>query len=80
MTIEGRLVPASFANLIQKPTFRDIWVAQSVKHLPSAWVMIPGFRDQALHQAPYLAGSLLLPLSAHTLPLCLSQIDKQIKS
>ena len=33
----------------------------SVKHLPSAQVMIPGSWDQAPRQAPCLVGSLLLP-------------------
>ena len=37
------------------------WVAQLVKHLPLAQVMIPGSWDQALHPAPFSAGSLLLP-------------------
>ena len=37
-------------------------VAQSVKHLPSTWVMIPGFWDRVPHQTPCSAGSLLLPL------------------
>jgi len=38
------------------------WVAQMVKHLPSAQVMIPGSWDQALCPAPCSAGSLLLLL------------------
>ena len=38
------------------------WVAQSVKHLPSAQVMIPGFWDQAL--SPASSGSLLRRESA----------------
>ena len=41
---------------------RDTWVAQSVKHLPSAQVMISGSWDGALHQAPCSVGSLILLL------------------
>lgn len=37
---------------------------QSVKCLPLAQVIILGSWDGALHQAPYSAGSLLLPLTA----------------
>ena len=37
-------------------------VAQSVQHLPSAQVMIPGSWSQAPHRAPCSVGSLLLPL------------------
>ena len=37
------------------------WVAQLVKHLPLAMVMIPGSWVGAPHQAPCSAGSLLLP-------------------
>ena len=39
------------------------WVAQSVKYLPSAQVMISGSWDPAPHWAPCSVGSLLLPLS-----------------
>jgi len=39
-------------------------VAQSVKCLPSAQVMVPGSRDQAPHWAPRSLGNPLLPLSA----------------
>ena len=38
------------------------WVAQLVKHLTCAQVMILGSWDRVLHWAPCLAGSLLLPL------------------
>ena len=58
------------------------WVAQLVKRLPSAQVMVPGSWDRAPHRAPCSAGSLLLPppLPA-TLPTCalslsLCQINK----
>ena len=47
-------------------------MAQSVKHLPPAEVLIPGSWDQALHQTPYSAGSLLLPLLLPLLVLSLS--------
>ena len=45
------------------PTLRfwGTWLVQSVKHLPSAQVMIPGSWDGAPHWAPCSAGSLLLP-------------------
>ena len=44
------------------------WVAQLVKGLPSAWVMIPRSWDGALHWVPCSAGSLFLPLPpAHAL-------------
>ena len=42
---------------------KGAWMILSVKPLPSAQFMIPGSWDRALHQAPCLAGSLLLPLS-----------------
>ena len=38
------------------------WVAQSVKHLPLAQVMILGSWDPAAHGALCSVGSLLLPL------------------
>ena len=48
----------------------DTWVAQSVKHLPLAQVMITGSWDQApCHRAPCSVGSLLLPLPLPPLPL-----------
>ena len=46
----------------QRNPWRGIWVAQSVKPLPLAQVMIPRSWDQAPHGAPYSAESLLLPL------------------
>jgi len=45
------------------------WVAQPVKRLPLAQVMIPGSWDRVLHWAPCSAGSLLLPLPT-ALPAC----------
>ena len=62
----------------------DTWVAQLVKHLPLAQVMIPESQDRAWSRAPQ-AGSLLLPASPSvSLPpraapppsLILSQINK----
>ena len=44
------------------------WVAQPVKHLPSAQVMIPGSWDPVPRSAPGPAGSLLLPLPLP--PIC----------
>ena len=43
---------------------RGSWVAQSVKQLHLAQVMILGSRDQALCWDPYLVANLLLPLAA----------------
>ena len=61
------------------------WVAQLVKHLPSAQVMIPESWDQALHWVPCSARSLLLSLPLTPLMLSISfalslavfQINKQ---
>jgi len=70
---------------VEKSDPQGTWVAQSVKHLPSAQVMISGSQDRVPHQAPSSVGSLLLPLP---LPLCLlvlslslplSQINKIFK-
>ena len=47
---------------------KDAVEAQSVKHLPSAQVMIPGSCDQAPGQALCSAGSLLLPLPLPAAP------------
>ena len=59
------------------------WVGQSIKDVPLAQVMMPGFWDQALHQAPHWVGTLhlLLPLPSDPLAcvLCtvfLCQINK----
>ena len=46
----------------EKTYFRGTWVAQLVKSLPSAQVMIPESWDQAPGRAPCSVGSLLLPL------------------
>ena len=58
---------------------RGTWVAQSVKHLPSAQVMIPRFWNQAPWSL-LLSLPLPLPLLMHTLAhvhaLSLSQINK----
>ena len=47
-----------------------------VKRLPSARVLISGSWNQALHRAPCLAGSLLLPLS---LPLLVFPLSFSVK-
>jgi len=56
-------------------------VAQLVKRLPSAQVMIPGSWDRAPHWAPCSAESLLLPFplpaALPTCALCLCQIKKK---
>ena len=57
-------------------------MAQLVKHLPLAQVMILGSWDRAPHRAPCSAGSLLLPLPLPllvfplTLSLSLCQLNK----
>ena len=48
------------------------WVAQSVKLLPLAQVMIPGSWNWAQHQGPCSAGSLFLPLPLLLSPFLLS--------
>ena len=68
------------SNTDRKIVFRGTWVAQSVKHLSSAQVMISGSWDWVLHQAPCSAKSFSLSLcpSPHfcALSLTLSQINK----
>ena len=65
------------------------WMAQSVKHLPSAWVMIPESQDWAPHWGPWSRGNLLLPppplplapsLLLFLLLLKPSQINKILKN
>ena len=67
------LAPAP--QFIKNSVKRDTWVAQLVKCLPSAQVMIPGSWDQVPHWAPCSVGSLLLPLllptPSHSLSLSL---------
>ena len=46
----------------------DAWVAQTIKHLPLAQVMIPGPWNPAPHWGPCSAGSLLLPLPLFPAP------------
>ena len=71
-----------------KVALRGAWVAQSIRHLLSAQVMITGSWDQVQSQAPCSGKSLLLPLplclcaDAHlcTLSLsCLNKINQSIK-
>ena len=64
-----------------KRTRWDVWVAQWVKCMPLAQVMIPGVWDPARHRAPCSAGESASPTpSAPPLPrVCtcaLSQINK----
>ena len=60
-------------NIQQERKTLGTWVAQPVKHLPSAQVMMLGSRDQAPHRAPCQGGSLLLlPLPAAPLACALS--------
>ncbi|XP_034513918.1 bone marrow stromal antigen 2 isoform X1 [Ailuropoda melanoleuca] len=57
---------------------RDAWLAQSVKRLPSAQVMVSRSWNGVPHQAPCSAGSLLLPLPPPAAPpsCALSLINK----
>ena len=64
--------------------WRGAWVAQWVKPLPSAQVMISGSWDRVPHRAPCSAGSLLppllsLPASLPTCDLSLSNKKKSLK-
>ena len=58
--------------------YRGAWSVQSVKHLPYALVMIPGFCDGTPQPAPCSRGSLLLSpsLPLPLLMLSLSQVNK----
>ena len=60
-----------FLPEIQKMRCRGAWVAQLVKHLPTAQVMISGSWDPVPGQAFCSAGTLLLPLPLLSLPLSL---------
>lgn len=57
-----------YYSAIKRMKSWDAWVAQSVKWLPLAQVMLSGFWDQVLHWAPPSVGSLLL------LSLCLPSV------
>ena len=77
---QSNRLPALLQNLkkqTNKPnTGRGAWVAQSVKHLPLAQVVVTESWDQDPSQAPCSVGSLLLPLPLPLLVLTLSQINK----
>ena len=68
--------------LLKDGVSQSTWVAQLVKHLLSAQVMISGSWDLGLCQAPCSAGSLLLPLPllhpllVFSLSLSLYQMNK----
>ena len=51
-----------YKPLAKLQNYWGTWVAQWIKHLPSARVMIPGFWNQASCLAPDSVGNLLLPL------------------
>ena len=60
-------------HLLKEKNVQGVWVAQLVKHLPLAQVMIPGSWDQALLRVHCSEGSLLLillPSCALSLHLC----------
>ena len=71
-------VPKMVVKTVARWQIQGAWVAQSVKCLPSAQVMIPGSWDGAPRQAPCSVGSLLLPLPLPLplLVLSLLQINK----
>ena len=58
----SKMSELEFRMVIIKILARDAWVAQLVKQLPLAQVMIPASWDRVPHRAPCSAGSLLLPL------------------
>ena len=59
-----------YNKIVKNKVNRGAWVAQWVKPLPSAQVMVSGSWDRAPHQALCSAGSLLASLSLCLL-LCL---------
>ena len=83
LEFEGRAKPQHDRKVgtagFKKP--RDGWVAQSVRPLPSAQVLISGSRDQAPLGAPYsVEGPLLLLLPLPQLGLLLSHSLCQINT
>ena len=75
-------LPGYFPILLRTEQFGGPWVAQWVKCLPSAQVMISGSWDQALCRALCFAGSLLLllPLSLPYLPPpCMQSLAHSLK-
>ena len=69
-----------FCFTIQKEPFWGTWVAQLVKHLPSARVMISGSWDGVLHLALLSRESASLSSSAPPHCSCsISQIDISLK-
>ena len=62
--------------LFQIQVYWGPWVAQSVKHLPFAQVMISWSWDGALCWAPCSTGSLLLPLTV-PLPLLVLTVSNE---
>ena len=66
-------------NRLESKHLRNAWVAQLVKCLPSAEVMILGSWDQAPHRAHYSVGSLLLPLPASPPACAVKYINKILK-
>ena len=71
---KGVVVGGEYKQLSPKKIVWGAWVAQSVKHPPSAQVMIPGPWNGAPSWAPCLARSLLLPSSDPLHCLCPSSL------
>jgi len=72
-------LPGLVDSCLKSCVLRDAWVAQSVKRLPLAQVMIPESWDQVPHWAPCSGGSLLLPLPAAPPACALSLTNKILK-
>ena len=83
-TVETSGVDHVVKSSLKSTWHSGTWMAQSVKHLPSSWVMVLESWNQASYWAPCSAGSLLFPLSlpatSPTYVLALSLSNKWIKS
>ena len=80
VTNKWKDIPCSWIRRINivKMFMWDAWVAQLVKQLPSAQVMISASWDRVPHWAPCSAGSLLLPLPLPaTLSVCAPSLSNK---
>jgi len=76
LQLQGILPYSLSLALHQSMHLMGAWVAQLVRRLPSAQVMILESLDRVPHRAPCSARSLLLPLTLPPLMYSLSQINK----